>query len=83
MNQWEIVAAVLAAGLLPCLWVCVRAGATHGLVALEVASTLLSTTLMALSEGLQRQPCVDLALVFALVAAIGAFAFARFMERDL
>lgn len=83
MNQWEIAAAVLSAGLLPCLWVCLRAGVTHGLAALEVSSVLLTTTLMALSEGLQRQPFIDLAIIFALLGLAGALAFARLMERDL
>ncbi|MBV9472382.1 MAG: hypothetical protein JO206_05395, partial [Solirubrobacterales bacterium] len=49
----------------------------------EVAATLLSTSLMALSEGFHRQPFVDLAVIFALLSVIGALAFARLMERDL
>jgi multisubunit Na+/H+ antiporter MnhF subunit len=38
---------------------------------------------MALCEGLHRQPFIDLALLFALLSMLGAFAFARLMERDL
>ena len=34
MNEWEIAAAVLGLGLLPCLAVCALADAAHGLVAL-------------------------------------------------
>jgi multisubunit Na+/H+ antiporter MnhF subunit len=83
MNQWEIAAAVLTAGLLPCLWVCLRAGVVHGLAALEVGGVLTTTVLMALSEGLQRQPFIDLAIVFALLSIVGSLAFARLMERGL
>jgi multicomponent Na+:H+ antiporter subunit F len=83
MNEWEIAAIVLAGALVPCLGVCFLAGATHALAALEVASTLLTTVLMLLSEGFQRQPFIDLALVFALLSLVGALAFARLMERDL
>jgi multisubunit Na+/H+ antiporter MnhF subunit len=83
MNQWEIAAAVLVAGLIPCLGVCLRAGVFHGLAALQVASVLLTSVLMALSEGLQRQPFVDLAIIFALLGIVGSLAFARLMERDL
>lgn len=83
MNKWEIVAVVLVAALIPCLAVCVLAGVAHGLAALEVSGTLLTTVLMVLSEGFHRQPFVDLAIVMALVSIVGAFAFARLMERDL
>jgi multisubunit Na+/H+ antiporter MnhF subunit len=83
MNQWEVAAAVLAGALVPCLGVVARAQVTHGLVALELASALLTSTLMTLAEGLRRQPFIDLALIFALVSLIGALVFARMMERDL
>jgi multicomponent Na+:H+ antiporter subunit F len=83
MNEWEIAAVVLAGLMVPCLGVCVLAGATDALAAVEVASTLLASALMVLSEGFHRQPFVDLAVVFALLSIIGALAFARLMERDL
>ncbi|HWE34743.1 MAG TPA: monovalent cation/H+ antiporter complex subunit F [Solirubrobacteraceae bacterium] len=83
MNEWTVVALVLIVALVPCLAVCVLAGATHALAAYEVASTLLTTVLMLLSEGFHRQPFVDLAIVFALMSIVGALAFARLMERDL
>jgi multisubunit Na+/H+ antiporter MnhF subunit len=63
--------------------VCALASIADGLIALEVASTLLSTIMIALSEGLQRQPFIDLALTFALLSLLGALAFARLLERDL
>jgi multisubunit Na+/H+ antiporter MnhF subunit len=83
MNEFEVAAVVLAGLMLPCLGVCVLTGVTHALAAFEVASTLLTTALMALSEGFHRQPFVDLAVVFAFLSIIGALAFARLMERDL
>ena len=83
MNQWEVVAAVLGAAFIPCLVVCVRSGVTSALAALELGAVLLTTILLALCEGLQRQPFVDLAVVFALLSLIGGLVFARMMERDL
>jgi multisubunit Na+/H+ antiporter MnhF subunit len=83
MNEWEVAAVVLAGVMVPCGGVCVLAGATDALAAFEVASTLLTTALMVLSEGFHRQPFVDLAVVFALLSIIGALAFARLMERDI
>jgi multisubunit Na+/H+ antiporter MnhF subunit len=83
MNEWEIAAAVLAAAIIPCLGVCALTGAMRALTALELAGTLLSSALMALCEGFHRQPFVDLALLFAFLSMLGAFAFARLMERSL
>ncbi len=83
MNEWEIAAAIIAAAIIPCLGVCLLASVASALAALELAGTLASTALMALCEGIHRQPFVDLALLFALLSMLGAFAFARLMERDL
>lgn len=83
MNEWEIAAAVLGGAILPCLGVCALASALSALAALELAGTLLASALMALCEGFHRQPFIDLALLFALLTMLGAFAFARLMERDL
>jgi multisubunit Na+/H+ antiporter MnhF subunit len=83
MNEWVVVAIVLIAAMVPCLAVCVFASSTHALAAFEVASTLLTTVLMLLSEGFHRQPFVDLAVTFAVMSIVGALAFARLMERDL
>lgn len=83
MSEWEVAAAVLIAAMLPCIAICVLAGAAHALAALEVASTLGTTTLMILSEAFRRQPFIDLAIVLALLSLIGALAFARLMEQDI
>ena len=55
----------------------------HGLPALQLASVLLSTILMLLSEGFHRQPFIDLAVVFAPMSLVGGLTFARLMERHL
>jgi multisubunit Na+/H+ antiporter MnhF subunit len=83
MNEWQLAALVLTAALVPCLGVCVLAGATHALAALEIAGTLGCTVMMVLSEGFHRQPFIDLAIVLAILSMVGAFAFARLMEHDL
>ena len=83
MNAWELAAAVSGGCLVPCAAVCALATAGSALVALEVAGALLTSALMALAEGLQRQPFIDLALLFALLSVIGSLAYARMMESDL
>ncbi len=83
MNEWEIAAAVIGGSIIPCLGVCAGSNAGNALAALELAGTLLASALMALCEGFHRQPFIDLALVFAMLTVLGAFVFARLMERDL
>ncbi len=83
MNEWEIAAAVLGAAIAPCMAVCLLASLGSALAALELAGTLAASALMALCEGLHRQPFIDLALLFALLAMLGAFAFARLMESEI
>ncbi len=83
MNEWEIVAAILAAALLPCLGVCALARVADGLVAMEIAGTLVVTILMVLAEGLQRQPFIDLALTLAILTIIATLAIARLLEHEL
>ncbi len=83
MNEWEIAAAVLAFALIPCAVLALLAPPPHGLAALQVASVLLATILVLLSEGFHRQPFVDLAVVFAPMSLVGSLLFARLMERDL
>jgi multisubunit Na+/H+ antiporter MnhF subunit len=83
MNEWEIAATVLGFALIPCVGVALLAPPTHGLAALQLASVLVSTILMLLSEGFHRQPFIDLAVVFAPLSMVGALTFARLMERGL
>lgn len=83
MNAWEVAAAVLTAGVLPCVAICAFAGAMEALAALEVASTITCTALMALAEGFHRQPFIDLALALALLSMVGALVFARMMESEI
>jgi multisubunit Na+/H+ antiporter MnhF subunit len=82
MNRWEIAALVIIVALLPCVAVAALASAAAALAAVEVASVLAVTALMLLSEGFQRQPFIDLAVVLALVSTLGSLTFARMMEHD-
>ena len=83
MNEWEIAAMVLIGAFVPCLGVCLLADVTDALAAVEVASVLAVSALMALSEGFQRQPFIDLALVLAMLGLIGSLVFARMMEAEI
>lgn len=83
MNEWLLAAAISLPALGACLWVCARREMMHALVGLELASTLTAAALILLSEGTHRQPFVDLALIFALLALIGSIAFVRLLEDEL
>jgi multisubunit Na+/H+ antiporter MnhF subunit len=83
MNEWEIAAAALGFALIPCIVVCLLSRPPHGLVALEIVGVLVTVILMLLSEGFHRQPFIDLAVVLAPMALVGALTFARLMERNL
>jgi multisubunit Na+/H+ antiporter MnhF subunit len=83
MNKWEIAAAVVGGAIVPCLAVCALTEVLSAVVAMELAGTLLASTLMLLCEGFHRQPFIDLALVFAVMSILGALAFVRLMEKDL
>jgi multisubunit Na+/H+ antiporter MnhF subunit len=81
MNAWLVAATILVSGLLPCLWVAMRASIVGALAALELASTITTLTLLLIAQGLHRDPFVDLALVSAVLSFAGALTFVRFLER--
>jgi multicomponent Na+:H+ antiporter subunit F len=83
MNEWLVAASVLLGLLVVCLAVCAVARPFDALVALEVASAILSAVLLLLAEGFHRQPFADLALVFAVLSFAGSLTFARMLERRL
>jgi multisubunit Na+/H+ antiporter MnhF subunit len=82
MNEWEIVATVLGTGLVACGALALLGGIGDALVALEIAGTLVTAILMALSEGLQRQPFIDLALTVGVLSLLGSLVFARMLEEE-
>jgi multisubunit Na+/H+ antiporter MnhF subunit len=83
MNQWLVAATVLLVALLPCAALCVRGSVLDGLVGLELAGVITTVVLLLIAEGFQRQPFVDLALIFAVLQFGGSLAFARMLERRL
>jgi multicomponent Na+:H+ antiporter subunit F len=82
MNEWQIAAAVLIAALVPCGWLCLRRSFAEGLVALQLAGTLASLTVLLLAEAEGREPFADLALVLAVLSFAGTLLFARFLEEN-
>ena len=81
MNVWLAASLVLAAGFVPCLWVCVRGDFGSAVAALSVASVLTVVLLMTLTVAFARPPFIELAVVLGPMAVIGTLMFARFLER--
>lgn len=79
MNVWLIAATVLLAGLLPCAWVLLRARLIEALVALELASTIVTVVLLLLAEGFHRSSYFELPLVLAALSFVGTLVFIRFL----
>jgi len=81
VNVWLWIAAGLTLALVPLALVAVRGSAADGIVALELGGVLTAVALLLVSEGTNRQPFGDLALILAVVSFGGALAFVRFLER--
>jgi multisubunit Na+/H+ antiporter MnhF subunit len=81
VNVWLIGAAVLACGLLPCLFICIRAPLFDALVALELASAIATLVLLLLAEGFHRASYFTLPIVLAALAFVGTMVFVRFLGK--
>jgi multisubunit Na+/H+ antiporter MnhF subunit len=79
---WLVSAAALIAMLVPLAAVAALGTPDDGLVALELASVLVSVAMLLMAEGLGRQIFGDLALVLAVSAFAGSLAYAVLLERE-
>jgi multisubunit Na+/H+ antiporter MnhF subunit len=79
VNAWLIAATVLLAGLLPCGWVLARGGEMDAVVALELASTLVTVVLLLLAEGFHRSSYFTVPVVLAALSFVGTLIFVRFL----
>jgi multicomponent Na+:H+ antiporter subunit F len=83
VNAWLAAAAATLAGIVPCGWLCMRGTHVEALVALELATSLVTLTLVLLAQGFERSSYFILPLVAAALGFVGNLVFVRFMEREL
>jgi multisubunit Na+/H+ antiporter MnhF subunit len=83
VNAWLAAAAALLAGVVPCGWVTLRGTRADALVALELATTLVTVALVLLAEGFHRPSYFGVALAAGALGFVGNLVFVRFMEREL
>jgi multicomponent Na+:H+ antiporter subunit F len=81
MSEWELAAAALIVGLIPCGAVCLRASFAEGVVAAQLAATVSALALLVIAEDEFRQPFASLALVLVVLSLAGTLVFARYLER--
>jgi multisubunit Na+/H+ antiporter MnhF subunit len=79
VNVWLVAATVLLAGLIPCGWVLLRGRQLDALVALELASTIVTVVLVLLAEGFHRSSYFVLPLALASASFVGGLVFVRFI----
>jgi multisubunit Na+/H+ antiporter MnhF subunit len=79
VNVWLIAATVLLAGMLPCGWVLLRGRLNEALVALELATTILTVVLLLLAEGFHRSAYFTLPLVLSALGFVGSLVLVRFL----
>jgi multisubunit Na+/H+ antiporter MnhF subunit len=82
VSLWLVSAAVLIAMLVPLGALAALGAPDDGLVALELASVLVTVALLLMAEGLGRQILGDLALVLAVGGFAGTLAYAVLLERE-
>jgi multisubunit Na+/H+ antiporter MnhF subunit len=82
VSLWLVSAAVLVAMLVPLAALAALGTPDDGLVALELASVLVTVALLLMAEGLGRQILGDLAVILAVGAFAGSLAYAGLLERE-
>jgi multisubunit Na+/H+ antiporter MnhF subunit len=83
VSPWIAASAVFVLALIPCAVAVLRGAVFDRLAALEMATVVLTLTLMTTAEGLHRGPFLDLAVALALLALAGSLVFVRALERWL
>ncbi len=82
MTMWQMAAAALLLGLVPCGLACLKGEIGARLVALELVGVVavLIVLLLAVDSAVNLP---DVALVLGFVGVVGGLVFARFLERWL
>jgi multisubunit Na+/H+ antiporter MnhF subunit len=78
VNVWLVGATILLVALVPCGIVLARGDLLEGLVALELAGTVIAIVLLLLAEGYHRNSYYTLPLVLAFTNFVGVLIFVRF-----
>ena len=83
MNVWLWGATALLLGFVPCGWIALRESRMDALVALELAGTVATLTLVLLVQGFNRASYYSVPIALAFLSFVGALLIARFLGRHL
>jgi len=83
VSAFHVAATVLLFALLLPAYVCMRARALDGIVALELFGATTTLVLLCLAEGYHRGVYFNVALIAALVTWVGGLVYVRFLARYL
>jgi len=83
VNVWLWAATALLLGFIPCGWIALRETRMDALVALELAGTLTTLTLVLLCEGFNRASYYTLPVALTFLSFVGALIFVRLLGRHL
>lgn len=84
MNGWLLAAAsLLACGVGPAAWAVAAGRPQRRVVAQNLATSLVTLTLLLLAQGYERPAYLDLALVLALLGPVGTLVYARLLAGEL
>lgn len=70
-------------GFVPCGWIALHESRMDALVALELAGTLTTLTLVLLCEGFDRASYYTVPVASVFLSFVGALIFVRFLGRHL
>lgn len=83
MNVWVIAAEAVSCALLPCADMCLRGSPERRLVGLEMASMIVTISMVLFAAGFGRSAIIDLPLALAIMSFGGGLVFARFLGKHL
>lgn len=82
VTSWLISAAVLLSGVTLCGIAAWRRPTFEALVALELAGTLSTVTLVCLTVGFQQSSYADVPIIAAVLNWVGCLVYVRFLDRS-
>jgi multicomponent Na+:H+ antiporter subunit F len=82
VTLWLVSAAALVAMLVPLAALAALGTPDDGLVALELASLIVTVAMLLMAVGLDREILGDLAVVLAVGSFAGSLAYAALLERE-
>jgi multisubunit Na+/H+ antiporter MnhF subunit len=82
VTEWAVSAAVLTAGVLVCGLAASRRPVFEALVALELAGTLATLSLVCLTVASKRAVYGDVPIIAAVMNWVGSLVYVRFLDRS-